>query len=283
MATNWNGTGQSQSGVITSAINQAANSKLSLYNAINQASGVDIMTPHQLSATTAAQANTQVDQPLSVPELEDSGIGNNFASNLSRSRQRISGGKYKQMYNKYYSASDFIIKIKTENSEAIWLDKASGVAVSESLSSNPIYTLGDSRVNFFSRGNLIVTGFISVNTISADYISRVLANINGKIKNFKPLTPREQMALSAQKLNAYLKEKEKYEQQEVEALSTLGFADYSLFTVELEYNNSDAVEKVTSFSREILDCRIIGFEHGVDIGGDGQLVDGYKFIAREIV
>ena len=283
MATNWNGTGQSQSGVITSAINQAANSKISLYNAINQASGVEIMTPHQLSATTAAQANTQVDQPLSVPESDDSGIGNNFASNLSRSRQRISGGKYKQMYNKYYSASDFIIKIKTENSEAIWLDKASGVAVSESLSSNPIYTLGDSRVNFFSRGNLIVTGFISVNTISADYISRVLANINGKIKNFKPLTPREQMALSAQKLKAYLKEKEKYEQQEVEALSTLGFADYSLFTVELEYNNSDAVEKVTSFSREILDCRIIGFEHGVDIGGDGQLVDGYKFIAREIV
>ena len=283
MATNWNGTGQSQSGVITSAINQAANSKISLYNAINQASGVEIMTPHQLSATTAAQANTQVDQPLSVPESDDSGIGNNFASNLSRSRQRISGGKYKQMYNKYYSASDFIIKIKTENSEAIWLDKASGVAVSESLSSNPIYTLGDSRVNFFSRGNLIVTGFISVNTISADYISRVLANINGKIKNFKPLTPREQMALSAQKLKAYLKEKEKYEQQEVEDLSTLGFADYSLFTVELEYNNSDAVEKVTSFSREILDCRIIGFEHGVDIGGDGQLVDGYKFIAREIV
>lgn len=283
MATNWNGTGQSQSGVITSAINQAANSKISLYNAINQASGVEIMTPHQLSATTAAQANTQVDQPLSVPESEDSGIGNNFASNLSRSRQRISGGKYKQMYNKYYSASDFIIKIKTQNSEAIWLDKASGVAVSESLSSNPIYTLGDSRVNFFSRGNLIVTGFISVNTISADYISRVLANINGQIKNFKPLTPREQMALSAEKLKAYLKEKEKYEQQEVEALSTLGFADYSLFTVELEYNNSDAVEKVTSFSREILDCRIIGFEHGVDIGGDGQLVDGYKFIAREIV
>ena len=283
MATNWNGTGQSQSGVITSAINQAANSKISLYNAINQASGVEIMTPHQLSATTAAQANTQVDQPLSVPESEDSGIGNNFASNLSRSRQRISGGKYKQMYNKYYSASDFIIKIKTQNSEAIWLDKASGVAVSESLSSNPIYTLGDSRVNFFSRGNLIVTGFISVNTISADYISRVLANINGQIKNFKPLTPREQMALSAEKLKAYLKEKEKYEQQEVEALSTLGFADYSLFTVELEYNNSDAVEKVTSFSREILDCRIIGFEHGVDIGGDGQLVDGYKFIARDIV
>ena len=283
MATNWNGTGQSQSGIIRSAINQAANSKISLYNAINQASGVEIMTPHQLSATTAAQANTQVDQPLSVPESDDSGIGNNFASNLSRSRQRISGGKYKQMYNKYYSASDFIIKIKTENSEAIWLDKASGVAVSESLSSNPIYTLGDSRVNFFSRGNLIVTGFISVNTISADYISRVLANINGQIKNFKPLTPREQMALSAEKLKAYLKEKEKYEQQEVEALSTLGFADYSLFTVELEYNNSDAVEKVTSFSREILDCRIIGFEHGVDIGGDGQLVDGYKFIAREIV
>ena len=161
MATNWNGTGQSQSGVITSAINQAANSKISLYNAINQASGVEIMTPHQLSATTAAQANTQVDQPLSVPESDDSGIGNNFASNLSRSRQRISGGKYKQMYNKYYSASDFIIKIKTENSEAIWLDKASGVAVSESLSSNPIYTLGDSRVNFFSRGNLIVTGLPS--------------------------------------------------------------------------------------------------------------------------
>ena len=211
----------------------------------------------------------------------DSGVGDSGTS-INKTRTRLATVKYTPLYNKYYTASDFIIKVRGD-STPIWLDKASGVAVSESLSSNPIYTLGDSRVNFFSRGNQVVTGFISVNLTSIDYMSKVLANINNKIESFKYLTAKQQMALSAEALKEYLAKKEAYEKQKVDYMSTLGFADYPLFTIELEYNNSDAIELSSSMTREIIGCRIIGFETGVDIGGDGHLVDGYKFIAKEIL
>ena len=72
---------------------------------------------------------------------------------ISRSAQKTGSLKYSpSLYNKYYSASDFIIRLKTDGSEKIWLDKAVGVAVSESLSSVPVYTVGNSRFQFLSAG-----------------------------------------------------------------------------------------------------------------------------------
>ena len=203
---------------------------------------------------------------------------------ISRSAKKTGPLKYSpSLYNKYYSASDFIIRLKTDGSEKIWLDKAVGVAVSESLSSVPVYTVGNSRFQFLSKGNLIVNGLISINTTSSDYMAKVLANINAKYRVFKVLTPSEQLALTAEELKKYQEEKKKFDQEKVEVKSSLGFSDYDLFTIELVYNNSDAIDRRTSFSREIIDCRIVGYEQGVDIGGDGQLIDGYRFIAREVI
>jgi hypothetical protein len=89
--------------------------------------------------------------------------------------------------------------------------------------------------------------------------------------------------LTAEELKKYQEEKKKFDQEQVEVKSSLGFSDYDLFTIELVYNNSDAIDRKTSFIREIIDCRIVGYEQGVDIGGDGQLIDGYRFIAREVI
>lgn len=94
---------------------------------------------------------------------------------------------------------------------------------------------------------------------------------------------KKQLALTAEELKKYQEEKKKFDQEQVEVKSSLGFSDYDLFTIELVYNNSDAIDRRTSFSREIIDCRIVGYEQGVDIGGDGQLIDGYRFIAREVI
>lgn len=203
------------------------------------------------------------------------------AGGLNKNPDRTSG-YINRTYNKYYSASDFTISLKGKSGESIWLDKASGVAVNESLSSNPIYTLGDSRVNFFSRGNLVVTGFISINMVSADYMHKVIERMNGNLKSFRYKNARELLSLTAAQLKKYYQEKEEFEQKKIGSASTLGFADTDLFTIELSYNNSDAISQVSTFYREIKECRIIGFEQGVDIGGDGQLVDGYRFIAKEV-
>lgn len=236
-----------------------------------------------------SQASQIANNSSSINQIDEQSVDNiedeNYQGEIYKTRKspKNLSSYINRTYNKYYSASDFVIRVRGNGGDPVWLDKASGVAVNESLSSTPIYTLGDSRVNFFSRGNLLVSGFISVNMVSADYMSKVLAVINGAAKSFKYLTAREQLALTPEKLRQYLKEKEEFETQEIESMSTLGYSDYGLFTIELIYNNSDAISRVTAFSREILECRIVGFEQGIDIGGDGQLVDGYRFIAKEII
>lgn len=187
--------------------------------------------------------------------------------------------KYHGIYNKYYSASDFRVYIGD-----ILLDKASGVMINESLSSLPIYTIGNSRYDFLSRGNIIVSGFITINKSDKDYIARVLSSYreNGTV-NFKSLSPYEQMQLTTEELAAYKKKEKQYKESDVSSKSVLDWADLEPFTINLVYNNADVITAGEDHRIAIIECRIVGYEHGVDISSDGQLIDGYKFIAKEVV
>ena len=70
---------------------------------------------------------------------------------------------------------------------------------------------------------------------------------------------------------------------EVSAKSVLDLSDLDPFTLNLVYNNSDVISRGVQQQISIIECRVIGFEHNVDIGSDGQLIDGYKFIGKEVV
>lgn len=180
------------------------------------------------------------------------------------------------LYNKYYSSSDCMIYI-----EDIWLDKVSGIGINESLSSVPIYTIGNSRYSFLSRGNNIVTGFISINKCTKDYLPRVLENIN-KNSEFRKLTPYEQMQLTSEELRVYKEKEAAMESGKVSNKSVLDWADLDAFNITISYNNGDPTMAGVKQYVDIQEIRIIGFETSIDIGSDGQLIDGYRFIAKEV-
>lgn len=180
------------------------------------------------------------------------------------------------LYNKYYSSSDCMIYI-----EDIWLDKVSGIGINESLSSVPIYTIGNSRYSFLSRGNNIVTGFISINKCTKDYLPRVLENIN-KNSEFRKLTPYEQMQLTSEELRVYKEKEAAMESGKVSNKSVLDWADLDTFNITISYNNGDPTMAGVKQYVDIQEIRIIGFETSIDIGSDGQLIDGYRFVAKEV-
>lgn len=213
-----------------------------------------------------------------------SDIDNPFRSNniLANTPRRKKEKVYHPLYDKYYSSSDVIIKVIGSTGLPIWVDKASGIAFSESLGSVPVYTIGDSKAKFFMRGNLSVSGFISINMTNVEYFSKILHTANSSSKAFRVLPPYEVISMSPQEMAEYKAQLLNYQKEEAESKSTLQLSDYPLFNIEMEYNNSDPVYKVKTKRRTITECRIVGFEQGVDIGGDGQLVDGYKFIAKEV-
>lgn len=186
------------------------------------------------------------------------------------------------IYTKYFSASDFVIKVVGTTGSSIWLDRASGLAVTESLGSAHIYTVGDSRAKFFMRGNLAVSGFISINFTSPTYLPRAVTKATSVSTSFKKLTIREVAKLNASELAQYKIDMSTYENTSIDPMSTLELSDLPLFNIELEYNNTDPTNIVTSITKTIYNVQLTGYEQGVDIGSDGQLVDGYRFIAKEM-
>ena len=196
--------------------------------------------------------------------------------NVKGKRPAQGHGFVNGLYNKYYSSSDCMIYI-----EDIWLDKVSGIGINESLSSVPIYTIGNSRYSFLSRGNNMVTGFISINKCNKDYLPRVLDNIN-KTSEFRRLTPYEQMQLTSEELRVYKEKEAAMEIGKVSNKSVLDWADLDTFNITIAYNNGDPTMSVVRQYVDIQEIRIIVFETSVDIVSDGQLVDGYRFIAKEV-
>lgn len=75
-------------------------------------------------------------------------------------------------YEKYYSSSDCTVFIESPYglSEPVLLDKLKTVAYSESLSSQPVYGIGESRYGFLSQGNLIVNGILELNWTHPNYL-----------------------------------------------------------------------------------------------------------------
>ena len=240
-------------------------------------SGVEQLRP--LGADDAFKY--QIDPP-EVPEeneiLDKDEQQEKIKREADLANKTISSVGYSGLYTKYYSSSDFKIYIGD-----ILLDYAASVAFSESLSSVPVYTIGNSRYSFLSRGNLLVSGYISINKAGKDYLARTLANFRDNKVSFKSLSPYEQMQLTADELNAYKEKEARYMASEVSAKSVLDLSDLDPFTLNLVYNNSDVISRGVQQQISIIECRVIGFEHNVDIGSDGQLIDGYKFIGKEVV
>lgn len=192
--------------------------------------------------------------------------------------QKVKSASYDGIYTKYFSASDFSIYVGD-----ILIDRAAGIAIGESLTSTPIYTVGNSRYDFLARGNVVVNGILRINKAEKDYLARVLAHYRSRSNEFKVLSSYEQLQLTSEELAKYRKQLKEYQNEQVSAKSVLDWADLGEFTIHMVYNNADAVTEGVQQRISIVECRIVGYEHSVDIGSDGQLIDGYKFIAKEVI
>ena len=192
--------------------------------------------------------------------------------------QKVQTASYDGLYTKYFSSSDFNIYIGD-----ILIDRAAGIAINETLTSTPIYTIGNSRYDFLARGNVLTNGIIRINKAEKDYLARVIAHYRGRTNEFKFLSPYEQIQLTSDELAKYRKQLKEYQNEQVSAKSVLDWADLGSFTINMVYNNSDAVTEGIQQRISIVECRIVGYENSVDIGSDGQLIDGYKFIAKEAI
>ena len=82
------------------------------------------------------------------------------------------------IYDHYYSGSDVNIYLRyVPSGRMVHLDKALGIGFNHSMSTIPIYTLGNVNPSFFSRGNSLIQGSMDLVFKSDKYLQTVINHL----------------------------------------------------------------------------------------------------------
>ncbi len=195
-------------------------------------------------------------------------------------------------YDNYYSGSDAFIYFESKNNDnQVYMDKLYGFGYRDSISSMPIYGLGNSEFAFVSRGNVILSFSIDVNVIHENYLTQAIHYAVGNITkvdakktdltnfSFADLNRRSLSQLAKEELivseytNDILKSKKIY--------TPLLHKLPRYFTTRVIFNNSKHLhvdEKSSGFL--IVDCVVISKESETYIDKDGQMIQRYNFVGK---
>mgnify|MGYP001602673283 CR=1 FL=1 len=82
------------------------------------------------------------------------------------------------IYDHYYSGSDVNIYLRyVPSGRMVHLDKAIGIGFNHSMSTIPIYTLGNVNPSFFSRGNSLLQGSLDIVFKSDQYLQKTINHL----------------------------------------------------------------------------------------------------------
>lgn len=197
---------------------------------------------------------------------------------------RGTNGKRVGMYDFYFTASDCnVYLINPLIDRKIQIDKAIGIGWSQTISSSPIYTLGNSEPSFFSRGNSLVQGSIELAFKSTEYMGTA----------FKYLTGRD--ALEAKK-KELMNDKQEFTSTEaaylyttLEAMTTIDSTEISLsnidapLNIEVVFDNSNELSDSSTSSNIIIKgVKFISSGTAIHSGNEQALTYRYAFMAKNV-
>ena len=195
------------------------------------------------------------------------------------------------MYDFYYTASDVTVNFHYPvTNKTVNIDQCISIGFRHTMSSMPVYTLGNISPVFFSRGNSLVQGQLDLAFKSNAYMQTALNYLinqdsldnagqalktkfleHEKNKKKPALTPEEYSELSAFLLSPSITSSKK-------SISTMNY----LFDIEITFNNSNSTRESNSKVIKIKGVKISEQSISVMSHDEGTLVDRYTFMAKNI-
>lgn len=195
-------------------------------------------------------------------------------------------------YDNYYSGSDAFVYFESKNNDnQVYLDKLYGIGYRDSISSMPIYGLGDSEFAFISKGNVILSFSLDVNVIHENYLTQAIHFAAGNIRkeaaqpidltsvSFDDLSTRSIGQLRRIEAIAVNNNGKILESKRIHTALLHELPRY--FTTRVIFNNSQPLhvdEKSSGFL--IIDCVVISKESETYIDKDGQMIQRYNFVGK---
>lgn len=193
--------------------------------------------------------------------------------------------KTNQLYDHYFTASDVNIFLTNPlNNKTLQVDKAMGIGWSHSLSSSPVYTIGNRDPAFFSQGNSVVQGSLDIAFKSVDYmryainylkdvdaIKDRLAELSDKVDN-DSITGDEVGELLT------LRESDKIQ------VYSPSIVNFNIpLNITISFDNSNYTSSVYETSDITLyGVKIQGQQMAIHTADEHILVDKYTFLAKNV-
>ena len=195
-------------------------------------------------------------------------------------------------YDNYYSGSDAFVYLESKNNNSqVYLDKLYGIGYRDSISSMPIYGLGDSEFAFISKGNVILSFSLDVNVIHENYLTQAVhyafGNIKAEAAKSNPIKDISFSDLSKRGVQQLQKNADILVGETGKILTSKRIHTALLhelpryFTTRVVFNNSQPLhvdERSSGFL--IIDCVVISKESETYIDKDGQMIQRYNFVGK---
>ena len=195
-------------------------------------------------------------------------------------------------YDNYYSGSDAFVYLESKNNDnQVYLDKLYGIGYRDSISSMPIYGLGNSEFAFVSKGNVILSFSLDVNVIHENYLTQAVhyafGNIKAEASKSNPIQDIPFSDLSKRSIQQLQKNADILVGETGKILTSKRIHTALLhelpryFTTRVVFNNSQPLhvdERSSGFL--IIDCVVISKESETYIDKDGQMIQRYNFVGK---
>lgn len=186
------------------------------------------------------------------------------------------------MYQTYYTSSDAQIYLSsTDHTRTIKLDTAVSVAYSLSQSSVPIYSLGYRKPQFFSQGNTLGQGILTLAFTDEEalkYAISYIALADEGVQQYSS-TRLGKKSSNANFINA--SNASSFSVEESKRLISIG-AIQPLFNIKLYLNNESAIRGSDTKVICITGVKIINESMNLSSNTDGVLHMNYTFYFKDI-
>ena len=188
-------------------------------------------------------------------------------------------------YDHYYTSVDANVYLAYKPSgKRVHIDKCIGIGYNHSVSSMPVYTLGNVDPTFFTRGNSLVQGNLDLAFKSTDYLQKGLQYLLDK----KSLVSEKATLINKVSTNSYTDDDVTrlalLQRMTITDMTTISITSIlELFDIIIEFNNNNSSTDGSGSSTLTLDSvKFMTFSGSVHSAQENVLVDRYSFIAKNV-
>ena len=187
-------------------------------------------------------------------------------------------------YDHYFTSVDANVYLEyTPTNLRVHLDKCIGIGYNHSMSSLPVYTLGNVEPTFFTRGNSLVQGNLDLAFKSTKYLQTGLKHLL-KISSYKAerdtLLEKATAGTATADEMIKLSDLQRITVNDIESISLASIR--SLFNIIIEFNNENSSMDGTSSTLTLKDVIFTSFGGAVQSAQENILIDRYSFMAKNV-